>query len=348
MRILIATDAWHPQVNGVVRSLDTTRHYLEDMGHTVRIIEPGSFSGFRAPGYPEVRLALPTQRRLDRLIREFNPDAIHIPVEGPIGLAARRWCRRNNVTFTSSYHTRFGDFFAHQFGFGARQASAFQAWFHRRSAAFMVTTRRLEQELGQDGYRNIVRWSRGVDLSLFRPMRDVPDFDMDFLDVPRPIFLYLGRVSREKNLEAFLDLDLPGTKVVVGGGPQLEEYRQTYEKAVFTGPKHGDDIARHLSAADVFVFPSRFDTFGLVVLESLACGTPVAAFPVRGPIDIVGDTECGVLSEDLREAALAALSLDRKKARALAETYSWEASTRQFLANLVPVVPDRAPAISAA
>jgi glycosyltransferase involved in cell wall biosynthesis len=200
----------------------------------------------------------------------------------------------------------------------------------------MVQTPRLERELAAQGYRNIVSWTRGVDTQLFKPWRDEPGFDADFLNLPRPIFLSLGRVSREKNLEAFLSLDLPGSKVVVGGGPQLEEYKARFPGVTFTGPKSGDDVARHFSAADVFVFPSRFDTFGLVLLESIACGTPVAAFPVRGPADVITSPDAGVLSEDLRDAALSALALDRSKARQAALPYSWRAATEQFQSHLAP------------
>jgi glycosyltransferase involved in cell wall biosynthesis len=336
MRVMIATDAWHPQVNGVVRVMDTTARELAAMGHEVRIVSPADFRSVPMPGYSEVRLALATARAFGRHVEAFRPDAIHIPVEGPVGLAARRWCLRNGRPFTSSYHTRFGDFIAHRTGLDERHANRFQRWFHRPASAFMVQTPRLERELAEQGYRNIVAWTRGVDTELFKPWRDVPGFDADFLNLPRPIFLSLGRVSREKNIEAFLTLDLPGSKVVVGGGPQLEEYKARFPGVTFTGPKSGDDVARHFSAADVFVFPSRFDTFGLVLLESIACGTPVAAFPVRGPADVITSPDAGVLSDDLGAAALAALSLDRAKARAAALPYSWRAATEQFLSHLVP------------
>lgn len=339
MRVMIATDAWHPQVNGVVRVLETTVRELEALGHATKVIGPQHFRSISAPGYKEVQLALATANQFRRLFDAFEPDAVHIPVEGPIGLAARRFCIRNGFSFTTSYHTRFGDFFQQKTGLNERYANAFQRWFHRPSAAFMVQTPRLEQELKEAGFRNIVPWGRGVDTNLFKPWREEPGFNMDFLGLPRPIFMFLGRVSTEKNLEAFLDLDLPGSKVVVGGGPQLAHYQTLYDTVVFTGPKYGDDVARHLSAADVFVFPSRFETYGLVVTEALACGTPVAAFPVRGPADIIGNADCGVLSEDLKSAALAALKIDRRKARAFALPHSWQAATQQFVSGLVPLMP---------
>ncbi|MCU0831302.1 MAG: glycosyltransferase family 1 protein [Rhizobiaceae bacterium] len=346
MRVIIATDAWHPQVNGVVRVMETTAREMRALGHEVLIVSPADFRSVAAPGYPEVRLALASARAFGCIADQFRPDAIHIPVEGPVGLAARRWCIRNRFAFTSSYHTRFGDFFAHRTGLDERYATAWQRWFHAPSAAFMVQTPRLERELAEQGFRNIVAWTRGVDTALFKPWRDEPGFDADFLGLPRPVFMVLGRVSLEKNLDAFLGLGLPGSKVVVGGGPHLDLYRARYPAVHFTGPKHGDDVAKHLSAADVFVFPSRFETYGLVVMEALACGTPVAAFPVRGPADIIGNADIGVLSEDLREAALQALSIDRAKARAFALPHSWRAATQQFLSHLVPLA-DREPHVSA-
>lgn len=337
MRILIATDAWRPQVNGVVRVLATTAAALRAMGHAVEVIGPDRFRTLPAPGYPEVRLAMPLGRRLPDMIEAFRPDAIHIPVEGPIGLAARHYCRTRGLPFTTSFHTRFGDYFKTWVGLGTRPAEAVQRWFHNGGDGIMVQTPTLEAVLGERGFRNIRRWGRAVDTALFRPHREDPGFDPDFLGLPRPVFLYVGRVSAEKSLERFFALDLPGSKVVVGDGPALAAYRADWPDVHFLGYRHGEDLARHFSAADVFVFPSRFETFGLVVLEALACGTPVAAFPVPGPLDIIGGRPQGVLSEDLRAAALAALAIDRKGCRAFAETFSWAQCTRQFAANLVPI-----------
>ncbi|GGE17690.1 GDP-mannose-dependent alpha-mannosyltransferase [Aureimonas endophytica] len=339
MRILIATDAWKPQINGVVRVFDITADHLRAMGHEVAVIGPDSFAlTLPAPSYPEVRLALPFGGRLGRLIEDFSPDAIHVPVEGPIGLAARRWCLKRGLPFTTSFHTRFGDYFETRLGIDARHFYRMQRWFHDAGAGFMVQTDSLERQLGAYGFRRIRRWGRAVDTERFRPWREAPGFDPDFLGLPRPIFAYVGRVAREKNLEAFFRLDLPGTKLVVGDGPSLAEYRAAWPKVHFTGYRHGDDLARHFAAADVFVLPSRFETFGLVVLEALACGTPVAALPVPGPLDIVGAApEVASLSEDLAQAAEDALALDRTACRRFAERFSWAECTRQFSANLVRI-----------
>ncbi|KQT47538.1 alpha-mannosyltransferase [Aureimonas sp. Leaf454] len=338
MRILIASDAAEPQVNGVVRVFETTRRHLEADGHVVRLVGPGDFGWtVPAPGYREVRLALPFGGALGRAIGDFAPDAIHIPVEGPIGLAARAWCRRRALPFTTSFHTRFGDYFAARLGFGTDAAYALQRWFHNGGNGFMVQTPTLERQLGRRGFANIRRWGRAVDTTAFRPHREEPGFDADFLALPRPIFLYVGRVSAEKSLERFFSLDLPGSKVVVGDGPARKGLQAAFPAVHFLGYRHGEDLARHMSAADVFVFPSRFETFGLVVLEALACGTPVAAYPVQGPADILGDAPHGVLSEDLRGAALQALGIDRAGCRRFAETFSWTDCTRQFAANLVPI-----------
>ena len=338
MRILIPSDAWRPQINGVVRVFETTADWLARFGHEVEVIGPDRFPRtIGAPGYREVRLAVAPGLRLARTIAAFRPDAIHIPVEGPIGLAARRWCRIRGIPFTTSYHTRFGDYFAKRVGGGSRLAYAAQRWFHNGGEALMVQTDTLERELGNRGFRNIRRWGRAVDTAQFRPMREEAGFDPDFLGLPRPIFLYLGRVSAEKNLEQFLGLDLPGSKVVVGDGPALSPLRERFPDARFLGYRTGEDLPRHLSAADVFVFPSRFETFGLVVLEALSCGTPVAALPVPGPLDILGGAPVAVLDEDLRAGALRALDIKRSEARRFAEGFSWERCTREFEANLVPI-----------
>ncbi len=337
MRILIASDAWHPQINGVVRVLDTTRRYLEEEGHKVLVVGPQQFRSVPAPGYREVRLAVFPGSGLRGILEEFRPDAVHIPVEGPIGLSMRRICLKEGWHFTTSYHTRFGDYVHHRTGIDPNHGHVLQRWFHNAGDRLMVQTRSLEAELAGRGYRNIVRWGRGVDLDAFRSWRGEAGFDPDFLGLPRPIFMYLGRVAMEKGLEDFFKLDLPGSKVVVGDGPSLKGYKAAWPDVHFLGYRHGQDIARHLSAADVFVMPSRFETFGMVVLEALACGTPVAAYPVRGPADIVGDADIGVLSEDLRQASLDALAVDRGKCREFAGTYSWEEATRQFSGNLIPL-----------
>lgn len=332
MRILIATDAWHPQVNGVVRTLDTIARELKALGHEVIVIGPDRFLTLPMPSYPEVRIALAPGRRLARLLDEIRPEAVHIPVEGPIGFAARRHCLRRGWPFTTSFHTRAGLYFQQKFGLPSDLALAWQRWFHNAGAGLMVQTDSLEQELRAKGFKNIRRWCRGVDTELFRPLPGPHG-----LDLPRPIFTYVGRVSSEKNIEDFLALDLPGTKLVVGGGPQLEDYRRRYPEVVFAGWKTGEDLVRAYAASDVFVFPSRFETFGLVLLEALACGVPVAAYPVHGPIDVIGDNPVGMLDHDLRRAALAALSIPRTACRAFALRFSWRHSAEEFLANLRPI-----------
>lgn len=336
MRVMIASDAWHPQINGVVRVLDTTKRHLEAEGHEVLLASPDRFRTIAMPGYGEIRLALFPGSKLEDMAEEFRPDAIHIPVEGPIGLSMRHLCLKRGWDFTTSYHTRYGDYLRHRFGMNPNHAHVFQRWFHNAGKRLMVQTESLKAELSSRGYRNIVEWGRGVDTKLFRPWRGEDSFDPDFLGLPRPIFMYLGRVSKEKSLEDFFRLDLPGSKVVVGDGPVMARYRKDWPDVHFLGFRTGDDIARHLSAADVFVMPSRFETFGMVVLEALACGTPVAAYPVHGPMDILGQATCGVLSEDLRAASLAALSIDRAECRAFAEQQSWSRCTGQFISNLVP------------
>jgi glycosyltransferase involved in cell wall biosynthesis len=331
MRLLIPTDAWHPQVNGVVRTLATVVRELEARGHAVNVVGPDRFPTVPAPGYPEIRLAVAPRRRLARLMDDWRPDAVHIPVEGPIGWAARAICRARGWPFTSSYHTRMGDYAKAKYGLPPGLGFAIQRRFHADAAAFLVQTPTLERELAARGFTNIRRWGRGVDLVQFRPH---PAAD---LGLPRPVFAYVGRVSSEKNLDAFLGLDLPGTKVVVGDGPQRRHYARRHRDAVFLGWKTGEDLAHAYSAADVMVFPSRFETFGLVVLEALACGTPVAAFPVHGPIDILGGTDVGVLGEDLRAAALEALDIPGARCRSFAETFSWRRSAEELLSHLVAI-----------
>jgi glycosyltransferase involved in cell wall biosynthesis len=334
MRLLIATDAWAPQVNGVVRTLETLGSQLVRLGHEVQFVTPDGFRTVPMPTYPEIRLALFARRAVGRVIDAFKPDAIHIATEGPLGLATRRNCMRRGMSFTTSFHTRFPEYIHARFGVPTAWAYAGLRWFHGPATAVMVATRTLERDLEQRGFKNLKLWSRGVDTDLFKPGAK------DWLDLPRPVFLYVGRVAIEKSVEEFLKLDLPGSKLVVGDGPQLGELQQRYPRVRFTGPKFGHDLARLYAASDVFVFPSRTDTFGLVVLEALASGLPVAAHPVQGPVDIIGgNAKVGALSENLQEAALAALRLSPAVCRAFALEFSWEACTRQFLMNLaVPEV----------
>jgi glycosyltransferase involved in cell wall biosynthesis len=333
VKVLIVTDAWAPQVNGVVRTLETLGRDLEALGHDVRYATPEGRFTVPLPTYSEIRLAIFPRRSLERMIGEFAPDAIHIATEGTIGLSARSICIARGIPFTTSFHTRFPEYVRARFPFIPEGAVyGFLRWFHGPAAAMMVATNSLKDELEAHGFRNVRIWSRGVDVEQFRPIAGAS------LPFEKPIWLYVGRVAIEKNVEAFLSLDLPGTKVVVGDGPARGTLERRYPAAKFLGPKTGEDLVRHYSASDVFVFPSRTDTFGLVMLEALACGVPVAAYPVLGPRDVIGDADAAALDEDLHRACLRALEIPRETARAFALTRSWRACTEQFLANL-PVAP---------
>jgi glycosyltransferase involved in cell wall biosynthesis len=330
-RILIVSDAWRPQVNGVVRTLSTISAELTAMGHVVEVIGPDRFMTLPCPSYPEIRLAMFPRRRLARLIREFAPDSLHIATEGPLGVAARAWAVRNKVRFTTAFHTRFAEYLQARTRIPLRLSYAWLRRFHGAACGTMVATASLRKDLEARGFRNIRAWSRGVDLGQFKP-----DPREEF-DLPRPIFMYVGRIAVEKNISAFLDLDLPGSKVVVGDGPQLGALKRKYPAVTFTGPRHGAALAKMYAGADVFVFPSRTDTFGLVLLEAMACGTPVAAYPVTGPLDVLTDPRVGEMDTDLRLAALAALEGDRTACRVHAETFSWRASAESFLNHLEPI-----------
>jgi glycosyltransferase involved in cell wall biosynthesis len=335
MRILIATDAWHPQINGVVRTLESTAASLEALGHDVSLLTADGFRTVPLPSYPSLRVALPPAREIARRIEAAAPDAIHIATEGPIGLRVRAWCLRNGAPFTTSYATQYPEYVAARWPIPAAWSYAVLRRFHAPSAATLVSTPSIADRLRVRGFRNLAFWSRGVDTDLFRPDRAVP------LDLPRPIFLSVGRIAVEKNLEAFLSLDLPGSKVVIGEGPQETELRSRFPGAHFLGPKTGRDLAGHVAAADVFVFPSRTDTFGLVQIEALACGVPVAAYPVMGPLDVIGSHPVGVLDEDLRAACLRALDVSRDACRAHAARFSWDECARQFVAHQRPIVRRR-------
>jgi glycosyltransferase involved in cell wall biosynthesis len=330
MRILIVSDAWLPQVNGVVRTLDHLRRELAALGHAAEVIGPDRFATVPCPTYPEIPLAILPGARLRTMIAEFAPDAIHIATEGPLGWSARRFCRSRGLPFTTSFHTKFPDYVHARFRVPTRWSYALMRRFHRPSSGVMVATASLAATLSGHGFANLRRWTRGVDTALFRPR------PKRVFAAPRPIFLFVGRVAVEKNIEAFLALDLPGTKVVIGDGPLRPQLERRYRAAVFTGYKSGEDLAEHVAAADVFVFPSRTDTFGLVLLEALASGVPVAAFPVTGPIDVVADPAVGCLDEDLAAAARAALGKSPARCRAYAETFSWRACAELFFANLHP------------
>jgi glycosyltransferase involved in cell wall biosynthesis len=310
------------------------------MGHVAEVIGPNRFYTLPCPTYPDIALSIFPKRRLVRMIQEFQPDALHIATEGPLGLAARRWALRTEFRFTTAFHTRFAEYLQARTYIPVRPVYAWMRRFHDAGAGTMVATQSLRDELAARGFSQIRTWSRGVDLNLFKPD------PRENWDLPRPIFIYVGRVSVEKNIGAFLDLDLPGSKVVVGGGPQLASLRREYPSVTFTGPRFGDDLARAYAGADVFVFPSLTDTFGLVILEALACGTPVAAFPVTGPKDVLAYAEgcVGSTNADLRQAALEALHADRDACRAHAELFSWRSCAELFLSHLMPVRdPSRSP-----
>jgi glycosyltransferase involved in cell wall biosynthesis len=327
--ILIVTDAWHPQINGVVRSLERTAAELVNMGIRVEFLTPQAFRTLPCPTYPEIRLSLTRTGKIRKMIRSFDCDHLHIATEGPLGLMAVAVARKDELPFTTSYHTRFPEYVSARLPVPLSWSYNWLRRFHNSGVGCMVATRSLEEDLRARGFTHLMRWSRGVDEKLFKPSEAsvFPD------DLPRPIFMNVGRVAVEKNITAFLDLDLPGTKVVVGDGPQLDMLKREYPDVVFTGAKVGEDLAHHYASADVFVFPSLTDTFGNVMLEALACGVPVAAYPVMGPLDVIGDTGAGVLSEDLREAALAALDIPREHCRKIALNYTWAASAEQFLNN---------------
>jgi glycosyltransferase involved in cell wall biosynthesis len=327
MRILVATDAWHPQVNGVVRTLGSLARAADKLGVKIDFLTPEGFPSFQLPTYPGLRLALPGRRGIEERIEANKPDAIHIATEGPIGFAVRAYCRRRGRRFTTSYTTRFPEYISARLPIPAEWVYAVLRWFHSGATVTMVATPSLTKELSDRGFANLGMWTRGVDVDLFSPDRAIK------LDLPRPIFMTVGRIAVEKNLEAFLSLDLPGTKVVIGSGPEETKLRQNFPAAQFFGPLENGNLAAHLAAADVFVFPSRTDTFGIVQLEALASGVPIAAFPVTGPKDVVAGHPVGVLDEDLRSACLSALLLPREACRNFALNYSWENSARQFISH---------------
>jgi 1,2-diacylglycerol 3-alpha-glucosyltransferase/glucuronosyltransferase len=339
MRILVATDAWPPLINGVVVALENHVNCLRKWGHEVHVISPEGFRTFPTPTYPEIPLALFPGREVARRIREFDPDAIHIATEGPIGAAARRHCVRAGLRFTTAYHTCFPEYITLRTGIPASWSYAFMRNFHAPSAAVMVATDALGELLLKRGFSNVAVCPLGVDLELFHPTPE------RFSQLPRPVFTYVGRLAVEKDIPAFLRLDLPGTKVVVGDGPARKKLERQFPEARFMGAKRGVELAAFYQRSDAFVFPSQTETFGLVMLEAMACGLPVAALPVRGPLDVVTDPATGVLDWDLRRAALAALELDRESGRHHAEKYPWEESCRIFVSLLVPAAVSKSTSI---
>lgn len=332
MRILIVSDAWFPQVNGVVRTLSMVTDLLQARGDVVEVIGPDRFRSLPMPGYAEIRLAIAPRRRLRALVEAFAPDAVHIATEGPLGWAMRALCRRQGWPFTTAFHTRFPDYLHARTRIPTAWSWRLMRRFHEAGDGTFAATPSLRDELAARGFTKVRPWTRGVDLDRFRP----GDGDA-WEGLPRPIFLYAGRAAVEKNIEAFLALDLPGSKVVVGDGPALDGLKKRFPDVVFTGYRGNGALVRAYAGADVFVFPSRTDTFGLVLLEALATGTPVAAYPVTGPKDIVTNPAVGALDEDLRAACLRALDCDRGACRRHAETWSWDACASQFRATLVPL-----------
>ena len=328
MRILVATDAWHPQVNGVVRTLMALSESVRKQNVAIVFLTPEGFPSLPVPTYPSLRCALPSPREVARRIEQAKPDAIHIATEGPVGHMVRRYCLRHRRPFTTCYTTRFPEYISARLPIPEAWSYAVLRRFHSAAAITMVATPSLMAELSARGFRNLGLWTRGVDTELFSLERAVD------LDLPRPIFVTVGRIAVEKNLAAFLALDLPGSKVVIGEGPQERDLRRDFPNAKYLGLLQGTALAAHLAAADVFVFPSKTDTFGVVQLEALACGVPVAAYPVAGPRDVIGNNPIGVLHEDLRTACLKALHISREACRAFALTRSWENSAREFVGHV--------------
>ena len=331
-RIALITDAWSPQVNGVVTTLQRTVRELTDMGHKVLVISPENFRTVPLPSYPEIRLAVLPGKAIKAQLDAFKPQHIHIATEGTLGMAGRRYCVRHGFRYTTSYHTQFPEYLRKRAPIPLSVSYKMMRWFHDAAGQTMVATKAMRELLGQRGFRNLVTWERGVDTGLFRPLAAIEKPVRD-----APVFIYVGRVAVEKNIEAFLQLELPGKKQVVGAGPALEQMAQKYPAVEFLGYRFGEELAATIAAADVFVFPSLTDTFGLVMLEAMACGLPVAAFPVTGPIDVVQDGVTGVLDNDLQKAALAALELDGKACREHALSRTWRRATQQFFGNLVAV-----------
>ena len=335
LRIAFITDAWHPQINGVVTTLHNTCLTLGELGHDVKVISPDQFKTIPCPSYPSIRLAINCYGKVSQQMDEFNPERVHIATEGPLGLAARKYCLKHKLAFTTSFHTLFAEYINLRFKIPVSMGYAFLRWFHGPAKKVMVATPSVEADLIARGFKNqLVRWTRGVKTDFYYPR------DEDFLELPRPIAMFVGRVAIEKNIAAFLAVDFPGSKVIVGDGPQLKELKEQFPEAVFVGFQSGEPLARHLASADVFVFPSRTDTFGIVLLDALASGVPVAAYPVTGPLDVITSDKVGNLNEDLKVAMTEALKLDPQDCRNFALNYTWAHCTEQFFNNLVPAIED--------
>ncbi len=331
MRIAIVSDAWRPQINGVVRTIETVAQLLRAEGHDVEVFGPDRFRTVPCPTYPEIRLSLFPAARLAHMLKLYAPDAIHLVTEGPLGWAARAFCLKRDIPFTTAYHTRFPEYVRARIRLPMAWSYAFVRRFHAPSSAVLVVAQSIRDELTERGFKNLVPWSRGVDIAAFHPRR------RSAAGEPRPIWLYAGRVAIEKNIKAFLELDLPGSKWVVGGGPQLKELKRRYPDVRFFGSVDTQELSRRYAEADCFVFPSRTDTFGLVMVEALASGVPVAGYPVPGPLDVVTTANVGALDEDLRTACLAAIACEPADCRRHAETFTWTNCAAQFLATLQPI-----------
>jgi len=331
MRIVIATDAWYPQTNGVVKTLTMTGDELRAQGHEVLYLTPEPFKTIPLPTYNEIRLSLFPGRKIRRMLDEFVPEAIHIATEGPIGLAVRAYCQRNKLPFTTSYHTQFPEYVRLRFPVPLSISYRLLRWFHAASVRTMVPTESQRKRLEKWKFSNIKIWSRGVDTELFKPCESKSG------SREHPVMLYVGRVAVEKNLDSFLSLELAGSKVIIGDGPDMLKLRKRYPDVHFAGYKFGQELANAIADANVFVFPSKTDTFGLVMLEAMACGVPVAAYPVTGPVDVVVNGETGALDVELDKAVLAALELDSNKAREYALQHSWRECTQHFLKHLAPI-----------
>jgi glycosyltransferase involved in cell wall biosynthesis len=334
LKIAFITDAWHPQINGVVTTIENTCRTLQNQGADVLLITPDQFITIPCPSYPSIKLSIFCYSKVKQLLHSFVPDHIHIATEGPLGLAARKYCLKYKLAFTTSFHTLFAEYINLRLGVPIAWGYRFLHWFHKPASQIMIATAQVEMNLVGIGFDKdkFVHWSRGVDVNRFKPR------DKNFISHRRPISMYVGRVAIEKNLEAFLGLHVSGTKIVVGDGPQLQKLKKQFPDVVFTGFQTGELLAKTMAAADVFVFPSRTDTFGIVMLDALACGVPVAAYPVQGPIDVLINNQTGCMQEDLKAAFYGALALNSEDCRQQALNYSWQNCSAQFLSNLVPVL----------